>query len=248
MTSFVVFVVTLATFAASLKLPSNFKKCDLRRTNFNECLGDAIHDAIIQLDKPIKSHGLESLYDVQLRPDIDVMNIGNHSQSVLRQKFSKFRIVGLSKPEATTARLDYDHKIYTLTLAVTYPELLFPTEYAAEGSITVLPTNVVTPVEVTLENPTLTYTFKLKPYQKDTTYLKVIDTGIDVQVHGMRWNFKQLFRNKRLNEEFNSELTEHGQEVFATYKYLEVTFAPYFGLMLDNLLAKVPLSELFDGI
>ena len=99
-----------------------------------------------------------------------------------------------------------------------------------------------------LENPTLTYTFKLKPYQKDTTYLKVIDTGIDVQVHGMRWNFKQLFRNKRLNEEFNSELTEHGQEVFATYKYLEVTFAPYFGLMLDNLLAKVPLSELFDGI
>ena len=47
-------------------------------------------------------------------------------------------------------RLDYDQKIYTLTLAITYPELLFPTEYAAEGSITVLPTNVVTPVEVTL--------------------------------------------------------------------------------------------------
>ncbi|CAH1383467.1 unnamed protein product [Tenebrio molitor] len=39
----------------------NFRKCDQKKSNFNECLSDAIWNAITQLEKPMEKYGLPTL-------------------------------------------------------------------------------------------------------------------------------------------------------------------------------------------
>ena len=53
----------------------------------------------------MKSHGLPSLYDVEFPPDA-VIEVGNSTYG-LTQKFSRFRLVGLSKPQSVTARSNF---------------------------------------------------------------------------------------------------------------------------------------------
>ena len=75
----------------------------MKKIDFNQCLGSAIHEAVRKLDSAITSHDLQSLYHVQFRPQ-DVMEFGNRSLSGLKQKFSNLSFLGLSRPEKTVAR------------------------------------------------------------------------------------------------------------------------------------------------
>ncbi|CAH1382505.1 unnamed protein product [Tenebrio molitor] len=47
--------------ANCLKLPSTFTKCDKRKFDFNNCLSEAIKNAITQLDRPMDEYSLPSL-------------------------------------------------------------------------------------------------------------------------------------------------------------------------------------------
>ncbi|KAJ3652888.1 hypothetical protein Zmor_018816 [Zophobas morio] len=243
MKSLVVCVVTLATFCSGLQLPSGFKKCDKRRSDFNQCLSDAVYDTLRILDKPVKSHGLPSLYDVEFPPDA-VIEVGNSTYG-LTQKFSRFRLVGLSKPQSVTARLDFGPVTSTLTIEASFAELTWECEYEARGTLVLLPLDVTTFLEYNMDHPTFTFTIKLEEYEKGTTYFRVIDSEFDMPALGVRVDFKQLFSNKVLNDEFNSAMTEKGLQGLHHFKHLQAHLAPYLGSIVSNFLDKVPVAELF---
>ena len=99
-----------------------------------------------------------------------------------------------------------------------------------------------------LESPTLTFTFELEEYLNEVTHFKVIDSALDIQVHGLKFDFKHLFSNKRLNKEFNSEFSAKGMQAFVLFKHVGAIFGPYFHSVFINFLVKVPVGELFDGL
>ena len=152
----------------------------------------------------------------------------------------------------------------TLTIAATYPQLTIEIECEAKGTIVVLPVNVITPVAnifgryskhtfimiatktSVLDHPTFTFTFELEEYEKGTTYFRVIDSKLDMQVEGIKFGFEHLFSDKVLNEKFNSAMSAKWRSVFAIFKSFEAIFAPRFGSIFNTLLKKVPVAELFD--
>ena len=69
-----------------------------------------------------------------------------------------------------------------------------------------------------------------------------------MQAQGLKLDYKQLFSNKILNEEFNSAMNAKWREIFALSKSIdEDVFAPLFGTIVNSFLKKVPVAELFDG-
>ncbi|KAJ3652894.1 hypothetical protein Zmor_018822 [Zophobas morio] len=243
MNSLVLCVVTLATLSNYVQCPSSFKKCDKRRSDFNQCLSEVIYNSLKKFDKPQQSHGLPNLYHLKFPPDV-VIEIGNRTYGLL-QKYNKFRIVGITKPESVTARLDFEPVISTLTVEAFFPQLILQMECEAQGTILFLPLNVVTPVDFIADNPTFTLTIKLEEYDKGDTHFRVIDSNLDVQTEAFRFDFKKLFSNKRLNDEFNSAMNEKGLQIFHIHKPLQAHFAPHFDSLFSSFMEKVPAAALF---
>ncbi|XP_063923802.1 uncharacterized protein LOC135137950 [Zophobas morio] len=244
MNSFVLCLLTVVAFGSCLKLPSSFKKCDRKRTDFNQCLSEAIHGALKILDKPLSSHDLPSLYDVEF-PDL-VLEFGNRTYGLL-QKYDQIRFIGLSKPENINAKLDFGPLTSTLTIEATYSQLTLEAELEAQGTIVLLPVNVITSVEDILVDPTLTLSFELAEYDKGTTFFSVVDSKVDIQMQGIKFDYKQLFSNEILNEEFNCAMSTKWQSVFVLFKNFEAIFAPRFATIFNAFLKKVPVAELFDN-
>ncbi|XP_063924913.1 uncharacterized protein LOC135138821 [Zophobas morio] len=223
-----------------------WKKCDRRRTDFNQCLSKTIHKTLRLLDKPLKLYGLPSLYDVTFPPDA-VIEFGNTTDG-LRQKYHNYRIIGLTKPRSIRARLDSGVATNTLTIETTYSKLVWKCECEANGTLVLLPLNVRTPLEFTFDNPTFIFAFELEEYEKAAaTYFRVIESAFDARARDIRFDFKHLFSNTWLNDEFNSELSAKGSQMYALVKHYEAIFAPYFGSVFNSFLEKVPVVELFDG-
>ncbi|XP_063924777.1 uncharacterized protein LOC135138722 [Zophobas morio] len=236
-------VVTLVSLCNCLQFPSSFKKCDKRRNDFNECLSDVVYDSLKVLDKPLP--GFPSLRCIEFPPDA-MMEIGNRTYG-LWQKYTKFRVTGLSNPQSIKTRLDFGPVTSTLTIEASYSELTWESELEAQGTVVLLPLNVITPGELIMYNPTLSFTIKLEEYEKGATYFRVIDSEFDMKsADRLKIEFKQLFPNRRLNDEFNSALSEKGLQTFELFKHLQVAFAPHFGSVFNNFLEKVPVVELFD--
>ncbi|KAJ3660895.1 hypothetical protein Zmor_005322 [Zophobas morio] len=238
------YLVLLVTVCSSIKLPPTFQKCDKTTSNFDDCLGKVIHDALNQLDKPFPEYGLPSLQEAEVPPDV-VAEFGNSTYG-LRQKFSNYKLFGLTKPNLTKARMDF--KTNTLVLNVSFPEIVFRTDYEAEGAVFILPVNIATTFEGLLVKPTFNLVFKLQEYENEGRYFKVVDTDFDMNAENFKLEFKRLAPNKRLNYELNAAINEKGVEIFARFKHLQVFFEPYFGGLFDGLLKKVEIKELFDGV
>ncbi|KAJ3652904.1 hypothetical protein Zmor_018829 [Zophobas morio] len=142
MNRFVLCLLTVVAFGSCLKLPSSFKKCDRKRTDFNQCLSESIYGAFRILNKPLPSHGLPSLYVVEF-PDLEIV-LGNSTYGLLH-KYDRFRFIGLSKPDKINAKLDFG----TLKIEATYSQITIEVDCEAQGTIVLLPVNVITSSEFT---------------------------------------------------------------------------------------------------
>ncbi|KAJ3652900.1 hypothetical protein Zmor_018826 [Zophobas morio] len=236
-------LLTLVALGSCLKLPSSFKKCDRKRIDFNQCLSDAIHGALKILDKPLPSYGLPSLYDVTLP---EVISFGNRTYGLL-QNYDHLKLIGLSKPTNINAKMDFGPVTSTLTIEASYSQLTYLADCEFQGTIVLLPVNVQTLAEFTFVDPTFTFSFELEEYEKGTTHFRVINSKLERQIRDFKFDFKQLFSNKILNEEFNNAMDAKGEQIFALFKDIDqAMFSPLFGRMFNAFLEKVPVDELFD--
>jgi hypothetical protein len=70
-----------------------FTKCDKREIDFNDCLSEAIKNAITQLDKPMEQYHLASLEPLFVPLILPKIDKAPYSVS----KFKKFKIFGHTK-------------------------------------------------------------------------------------------------------------------------------------------------------
>ncbi|KAJ3660896.1 hypothetical protein Zmor_005323 [Zophobas morio] len=241
MKSFVLYVVVLVTLCEGISLPSSFRKCSRKERDFNQCLSLAINDAFTQLEKPLEDYGLPNLAHLEFPHNCKVA-FGNSTDG-LRQEFTKFTATGFSNPINTTASMDFGKNV--LTLKVTYHQLLFRGEYIAQGRVFLLPVDIMTPVVITWDLPTYTFTFMLEEFMRETKYYKVVNSDIDMQPRNLAFHFEKLFDDQRLNDALNEAMSKKWLQIFTRLKYKEKVFAPFFGTFFNNFLERVPVSEIF---
>ncbi|KAJ3658231.1 hypothetical protein Zmor_009984 [Zophobas morio] len=240
------FVLSLIKDHQFLKLPSGFQKCDIRKPDCDRCLSKAIQGAIEQLKQPIDDYGLPQM-EPFIAPKSVGCELGNEADGI-RQKYYNYKISGLTNIVKTDAKLDYSRR--TLTLTLFYNNVTFDFDYQLVGRIIVLYVNTTTTATSTMIKPTFKLKFTLGEYEKDNEkYLKVEDTVLRMDAKSGTVLFRNLFKNERLNEDINIALEESWEENLEYWqqKFPKI-FSDPFENIFNNLLERVPVKELIDGL
>ncbi|KAJ3617211.1 hypothetical protein MTP99_007455 [Tenebrio molitor] len=240
-------VLSVLSLCNAFPMPSSFTKCDKRKPDFNECLSEAVRNAIGQLVKPMEKYHLPSFEPFQfasLSPKSGVQ--GGSSSTVV--KFRNYRIYGRTKIDSSKAKMNFEDN--TLTLELSHPEIRYEFDYEAKGKMFVLPFDSAGHGTVTLKNPIYTIKFTLEEYVKDNKkYLRVVDSNMTLKPESMTMYFENLFKNKVLNDAFNREMSESWKVIFANFSagYMD-SYAKVYGDVFNNFLEVVPLVDLFEGV
>ncbi|KAJ3652905.1 hypothetical protein Zmor_018830 [Zophobas morio] len=240
-----VFVLSV-TWCTALNLPSSFKKCDLRASDFDQCLSNAIQDAIQHLKEPLLEYGLPQLEPFQTPKEV-ILEYGNETTGI-RQKYSNLKITGFTKIEKTSARFSLERK--SLNVNITFTNILYESDYGARGRFIYLPIDVSTTTAINLKRPTLRIVFNLEEYEKENLkYFKARGGSFRMKMKNATFDFKNIFKKGCLNKELNDMMNEKWENIL---DYFQETFPELwisvFEWMFNNLLEKVPVSELFDGL
>ncbi|XP_063930324.1 uncharacterized protein LOC135142537 [Zophobas morio] len=112
------------------KLPTSFKKCNLKQISSRLCLPKAIESAIKQMDHPIKELGLIRLEPVVI-PSL-IIDAG--SQYVTsKQIFENLKLSGFNETSCSKAEFSYKEK--TLSLECVVPNFRMDFNYEVHGQV-----------------------------------------------------------------------------------------------------------------
>ncbi|KAJ3658233.1 hypothetical protein Zmor_009986 [Zophobas morio] len=228
------------------KLPSGFQKCDIRKPDFDRCLSQAIQGAIGQLKQPIDDYGLPQM-EPFIAPDYVRCELGNETNGI-RQKYFNYKVSGLTKIVKTDAKLDFSGR--TLTITLFYDKVTFNLDYQLVGRIIVLYVNNTTKATITMIKPTFKIIYTMETYKKNNEkYLKVVDTVFRMSAKKGMVHFRDLFKNKRLNEDICIAIEEEWEDGLEYWQNSSPkVFSNAFETIFNNLLEKVPVKELVDGL
>jgi hypothetical protein len=100
------------------------------------------------------------------------------------------------------------------------------------------------------DNVTYTITFTFEEYTKDgKTHLHVIHNHLVMQPQDVIFNFENLFQDKELNDGFNRAMSRKWKQILSDIGPLYLAnYGQAYAAIFNNLLSKVPLEELFDGV
>ncbi|KAJ3617220.1 hypothetical protein MTP99_007462 [Tenebrio molitor] len=237
-------LLTLANLCFGAKLPTTFKKCDKKQSDFDQCLSTAVKDALSQLNVGKKEVGLPSFEPLE----IPSLVIGAGTGPVgFAQNYKNVKLSGFGKPDSLKAKMDFEKK--TLELDVDYPEIIMNFEYQISGKILVLPIQGEGPGRITLIKPRILLTLYLEEYEKkNKKYYKVVKNTLLIEPQGLHYKLDNLFNgDKALGDNINQVLNDNGKEVYADVKTsYEEAFGKIFATVSDNLLTRVPVAELFS--
>ncbi|KAH0814086.1 hypothetical protein GEV33_008703 [Tenebrio molitor] len=144
-------VLCLANFCNPVKLPSTFTKCDKRKIDFDNCLSEAIKNAISQLDKPMEEYNLPS-FEPFFVPIILSKAVKNGN---FDNKLKNYRIFGHTKITYLKATMNFEEK--TMTMAITNPEVRYELDYEAKGVMFLMPIDTAGPAVATARECCITY-------------------------------------------------------------------------------------------
>ncbi|XP_044262561.1 protein takeout-like isoform X2 [Tribolium madens] len=233
----VVFLVIIADLSES----ASFKKCS---RNDNQCLTLSIKDALEQLTVPIKEVGLPSLDPLE----IPALSIGAGTGPVqFNQNYKNFKIYGFTKVESINATLT--ENILKIDLHVL--ETLSDFEYEVDGKILIFPIKGKGTGMITVDKPEFILTFNLEEYEKEgEKYLKVINKTLSIKPQKMHFEFSNdLFGgDKEFTNIVKTAMNENWKDIYADVgPSYEEAYGQIFMSIFNNLLSKVPISELFNS-
>ncbi|XP_068901954.1 circadian clock-controlled protein daywake-like [Tenebrio molitor] len=245
MKTFLLFgLLFLIKSCSSLTMPYTFKRCDKRTSDFNDCLSDAIQDAISQLDRPMEEYGLPSLEPLQLSnvsPRLGRKVDFQHS-------YKNFKIYGRTKISKTKANMNFYDK--TLAIQLTNPEVRYEFDYEAKGKMFLLPIDTSGHATVILHNVTYDVTYMFGEHTKDNKkYFQVIDFNFEMKPQDVTLLFQNLLKDKELNDAFSRAMSKDWKQVFGGIGYLYAqTYGKTYSVIFNNFLSKVPITEIFNGV
>ncbi|XP_043289153.1 uncharacterized protein [Venturia canescens] len=236
-----VFVVVESNAA---HLPSHFKKCSYKSPNFKDCLSSAVADAIVSM-----AGGLKSFKILPLDPlAVDSVSIGDNGGVVsIQQDYQNVKVHGL----AQGLRLKYEYISDDLltTRSVAWNDRVdFVGDYALNGKVLILPITGKGRANITMFDLQTVSTVHCEKYEKNgEQYVRTTKYEVKLIPKKVMYNFTNLFNGDEvLGTQMNKFLNENWEVVFKeTQESFEETFGLLFVNIANNILSRVPLSELF---
>ncbi|KAL3270740.1 hypothetical protein HHI36_021265 [Cryptolaemus montrouzieri] len=237
---YVVLFFEIFAIALAAKLPPNFKKCKI---NDQECLKNALQDALPNLKGGLSELGLPSLDPLY----IPEMTIGAGQNVVqLTQKYKEANLYGAADSQIKS--VDIDLKKNKIDVKFTFPLWTLNATYEVKGKILLLPVFGTGPCSLTLENGNADLTFNIETYKKkDQSYIRGTQGKMVVRIQRATYKFDNLFNgDKILGDNINNVLNENWREVYEEVApgYGDVYSAAFMNIM-NKIFSKVPLPELF---
>ncbi|XP_063930417.1 protein takeout-like isoform X2 [Zophobas morio] len=233
------FVVT--SFGA--KLPSGFKKCNLKQISSDMCLPKAIESAIKEMDHPIKKLGLVSLESLV----IPSLIIDSGSQYVAtKQIFKNLKLSGFNETSCSKAGFNYTEN--TLNLECVVPNFRLDFNYELHGQIMMLSVYGNGTGWSIFRDNQLGLTFKLGEYEKNgQKYFNILSQQLDMQPRDLDFDLQNLFDGDeeaadRVKKIFKQNALDIYHDVKSGY---EEAFGKVFAYLFEKILEKVPVSNIF---
>ncbi|CAH1383465.1 unnamed protein product [Tenebrio molitor] len=164
------------------------------------------------------------------------------------QKFTNLRISGRTNITSTKAIMNFDD--LTLTIRMVNPEIRYLADYQVKGNMFLLPIDASGLLTTKGYNILYTLIFKFEEYIKDgVRYLRVISSKIAMEPESMTYYLENLFEDKELNDAYSRAVTKRSKEIFGLQQLVYGnSYAQSYNDVFNNLLRKVPLTELFEGV
>ncbi|CAH1383474.1 unnamed protein product [Tenebrio molitor] len=234
----------LIEFDFLFSLAATFKKCNRKRDDLDQCLSTAVADAVRQLGQPQSAIGLPSLEPLE----IPSLTVGAGTGPVgFAQNFHNVKIKGLTKDFTLKAKMDTKENI--LNLEFVYADFRIEADYEIDGRILVLPIRGKGPGLLVLERVKLNFNFFLEEYEKkNKKHYRVTKSEMAIEPGSIQFTLSNLFDgDKALGDNINQVLNDNWKEVFADVKSgYESGLGQVISSLFQNLLDKVPISDLFD--
>ncbi|CAH1383478.1 unnamed protein product [Tenebrio molitor] len=236
-------LLAVAHLCFGAKLPSTFKKCDKKQSDFDQCLSTAVKDALSQLNIGKKEVGLPNFEPLEV-PSL-VIGAGTGPVGFV-QNYKNIKLSGFTKVDSLKAKMDFEKNI--LELDVDYPEIIMNFECEINGQLLVLPVQGEGPGRINLNKPKFVLTLYLEKYEKkNNKYYTVVKNKLLIDLQRMNFKLDNLFNgDKALGDNLNQVMNDNWKELYIDVKSsYEEAFGKIFASVFDNLLARVPIAQLF---
>ncbi|KAJ3651243.1 hypothetical protein Zmor_017294 [Zophobas morio] len=235
--------VFLTSFGSTVKLPSEFIKCDLKQNDFQECLTTAVQKAIRELNRPFRKVNLLGMEPLE----IPELTIAAGSRIVFTQQiFKHLKLSGFN--ETTCSKVEFDVDTKTLKLDCVVPHFRLDFEYELHGQVFLISVYGKGTGWAILQDNHLVLSFNFGEYEKKgKKYYNVIKEELYMQPRKIDFDLKNLFDgDEKAADRFlkiaRTNILEMYDDVRSGY---QEAFGKIFGFILDGLLTKVPVADLF---
>ncbi|XP_063930456.1 protein takeout-like [Zophobas morio] len=233
----------LVSLCSCRQLPYNFKRCDVTKPTFNDCLTRAIPEAIRLLKTPMRKLGLPSMHPLV----IPAMSISSGpGVTGFEQNYTEFKTWGFTSMGCSQVKLDLEGK--NMTMRCFTPQLRIETEYTFNGSMSVMPIYGNGSGTVILDKVRCFHTYEFEEYlKKGRRHFKVVNSSLDVNPGHVMYHFDNLFDGDQfLGDHINLVMNDNWREVYEGIKPLyEEGFTKVFQAIFNRLLERVAVDDIF---
>ncbi|CAH1382508.1 hypothetical protein MTP99_006476 [Tenebrio molitor] len=244
MKNLVVACLLSAICCACRKLPPSFTRCNASAADFDSCLTAAVPAAIRQLKTPLPRVRLPSLDPLE----IPAMSIAP-GPGVLhyQQNYTNMKLAGFTDIACESVKMSFE--MARMTMRCSTPQIRVDTEYFFNGTIMVLPLYGNGTGSIVFDRLKCFHQFDFEEYEKKgKKYLKVVNSSLSIDPEWITFKFDNLYDGDQvLGDNVNLVMNDNWREIFADAQpSIEEGFTLVFSYLFNNLLSRVPLSELFD--
>ncbi|EEZ97638.2 protein takeout [Tribolium castaneum] len=231
--------------ARSAKFPPNFKICNRKNPNLDECLKEAGFIGVRQATKDYPEIHLPNLNPLE----VNEMKISAGSQGVVNvnQNFKNCKLYGVNTTSADTLQFDFEKNVAHVSGRI--DELKVFCTYELNGKILLLPISGSGPSTVIIKKLKVKADYNFEQVKKKgKTYMHFTTFTVALEPGSVFFNFENLFNgDKKLGDNINKVLNENSKQVFDDVKegYAQA-FGSIVKQILNNLFAKVSIEEAFD--
>ncbi|XP_063930459.1 protein takeout-like [Zophobas morio] len=240
----------LATICASLvaisfgaKLPTGFKKCNLKQISSHQCLPNAIESAIKQMNRPSKKLGLVSMEPLVI--PLMIMDAGNQFVTA-QHTYKNMRVSGFNETTCSKAEFNYTEK--TLNLECVVPHFRMDFNYEGRGQIMMISAYGNGTGWFLLSDNQLGLTFKFGEYEKKgKTYFNIIHQELRMQPKDFDFDLQNMFDgDEQSADRLKQVLKENARELYEDVRPgYEEAFGKVFASIFEKILGRVPIVDIF---
>ncbi|XP_063930464.1 uncharacterized protein LOC135142650 [Zophobas morio] len=235
--------LSLVSVALGVKLPPSFMQCDVKQSDFQQCLTKAVESAIKQMNRPLKEVNLLNLEPLE----IPAMTVAAGSQILYSQQvFKNMKVSGFN--ETTCSKVEFDSATKILKLDCTVPRFRLEFDYELNGRLFLVSLYGKGSGWAVFVGNRMTLTFKLGEYEKKgKKYYNVVKQELKMRMTDIEFDLQNLFDgDEEAADRVKKIIRENALEIFGDVKPgYEEAFGLIFASIFDRFLGKVPAAYLF---